>query len=62
MTRRRADRAATLVESSRPFTLVAPAPGVASGGVTAIGAAPRETWHVTLVLYPTTCRGRTWTA
>jgi len=51
MTRRLPDRR-TLVEFSRPFTLVAPALGVASGGVTAIGADPREAWHLTLVIYP----------
>ena len=44
--------AATLLEFSRPFTLVAPALGFASGAATAYGAAPRETWHSDLVLYP----------
>ncbi|HET7217174.1 MAG TPA: UbiA family prenyltransferase [Vicinamibacterales bacterium] len=39
-------------EFSRPFTLVAPALGFASGAVTAAGAAPRETWSGALVLYP----------
>ena len=32
------------LEFSRPFTLVAPALGFASGAVTAVGAAPREPW------------------
>ena len=35
-------RARVLLEFSRPFTLVAPALGFASGAVTAVGAAPRE--------------------
>src|SRR3954470_8666484 len=43
---------AILSEFSRPFTLVAPALGFASGAATAVGAAPRETWHWALVLYP----------
>jgi 4-hydroxybenzoate polyprenyltransferase len=37
---------------SRPFTLVAPALGFASGAATAYGAAPREVWHPHLILYP----------
>ena len=41
-----------LLEFSRPFTLVAPALGFASGAVTAYGAAPREPWHPDLILYP----------
>jgi 4-hydroxybenzoate polyprenyltransferase len=41
-----------LLEFSRPFTLVAPALGFASGAATAYGAAPRETWHSDLILYP----------
>ena len=45
-------RARILVEFSRPFTLVAPALGFASGAATAIGAAPRESWSPDLVLYP----------
>jgi 4-hydroxybenzoate polyprenyltransferase len=45
-------RAALWVEFSRPFTLVAPALGFASGAVTAAGAAPREPWSVDLVVYP----------
>jgi 4-hydroxybenzoate polyprenyltransferase len=39
-------------EFSRPFTLVAPALGFASGAVTAAGAAPREPWSSDLLLYP----------
>lgn len=45
-------RAGLLVEFSRPFTLVAPALGFASGAVTAAGAAPREPWSTDLLLYP----------
>jgi 4-hydroxybenzoate polyprenyltransferase len=41
-----------LLEFSRPFTLVAPALGFASGAATAYGAAPREAWHSDLILYP----------
>lgn len=41
-----------LLEFSRPFTLVAPALGFASGAATAAGAAPRETWNADLLLYP----------
>jgi 4-hydroxybenzoate polyprenyltransferase len=40
------------VEFARPFTLFAPALGMASGGATAIGAAPREAWSIWLVVYP----------
>jgi 4-hydroxybenzoate polyprenyltransferase len=40
------------LEFARPFTLFAPALGMASGGATAIGAAPREPWSIWLVLYP----------
>lgn len=40
------------VELSRPFTLVAPALGFFSGGLTAVGAAPREPWSAELILYP----------
>lgn len=40
------------LEFARPFTLFAPALGMASGGATAIGAAPREPWGIWLVLYP----------
>jgi 4-hydroxybenzoate polyprenyltransferase len=45
-------RAALLLEFSRPFTLVAPALGFVSGAATAYGAAPRETWHPDLILFP----------
>jgi 4-hydroxybenzoate polyprenyltransferase len=45
-------RARVLLEFSRPFTLVAPALGFASGAATAIGAAPREGWSNDLILYP----------
>jgi len=40
------------LEFSRPFTLVAPALGFASGAATAYGAAPREQWSSAIVLYP----------
>jgi len=39
-------------ELGRPFTLIAPALGFASGAVTAIGAAPYEPWRAELVIYP----------
>ena len=45
-------RARLWLEFSRPFTLVAPALGFASGAVTAAGAAPRETWSSALLVYP----------
>ena len=45
-------RARLLLEFSRPFTLVAPALGFASGAATAAGAAPREPWTMDLLLYP----------
>ncbi|HTH02618.1 MAG TPA: UbiA family prenyltransferase [Vicinamibacterales bacterium] len=45
-------RARVLLEFSRPFTLVAPALGFASGAATAAGAAPREPWNAGLLLYP----------
>lgn len=48
----RGSRAALLLEFSRPFTLVAPALGFASGAATAAGAAPREAWNTDLLLYP----------
>jgi len=48
----RPSRLATLVEFARPFTLVAPALGVFTGGLMAIGAYPRESWRPELVLYP----------
>jgi len=45
-------RARTYLDFARPFTLFAPALGMASGGATAIGAAPREPWSWWLVIYP----------
>jgi 4-hydroxybenzoate polyprenyltransferase len=45
-------RARVYVEFGRPFTLIAPALGFASGAVTAAGAAPRESWSWALVIYP----------
>ena len=45
-------RPRVLLEFSRPFTLVAPALGFASGAATAAGAAPREPWSTDLLLYP----------
>src|SRR4029079_18867726 len=45
-------RARVLLEFSRPFTLVAPALGFASGAATAVGAAPRESWSAALIVYP----------
>lgn len=48
----RQSRASLLLEFSRPFTLVAPALGFASGAATAAGAAPREPWSTDLLLYP----------
>lgn len=40
------------LELSRPFTLVAPALGFASGAVTAAGAAPREPFDLQWLVYP----------
>jgi chlorophyll/bacteriochlorophyll a synthase len=40
------------LEFARPFTLFAPALGMASGGAAAIGAAPPEPWSWALVAYP----------
>jgi 4-hydroxybenzoate polyprenyltransferase len=45
-------RAGLWLEFSRPFTLVAPALGFASGSVTAAGAHPPETWSTDLIVYP----------
>jgi 4-hydroxybenzoate polyprenyltransferase len=45
-------RAAAFLELSRPFTLVAPALGFASGAATAAGALPREVFSRDLVLFP----------
>ena len=47
-----ASRAAVLFEFSRPFTLVAPALGFASGAATAAGAFPREALTQGLIVYP----------
>jgi 4-hydroxybenzoate polyprenyltransferase len=47
-----ATRAAAWVEFSRPFTLLAPALGFASGAVTAAGAAPAEPVSASLLVYP----------
>jgi 4-hydroxybenzoate polyprenyltransferase len=47
-----APRLSAYVDLARPFTLLAPALGMASGGMTAIGAAPRESWSWWLVVYP----------
>ena len=44
--------ASVLLEFSRPFTLVAPALGFASGAVTAAGALPREPITAQLFIYP----------
>ncbi len=44
--------AADYLELGRPFTLVAPALGFLSGGLTAIGAAPREPWSAALLIPP----------
>ena len=41
-----------LFELARPFTLVAPAIGFASGAVTAAGAAPPSIWAWSLLAYP----------
>ena len=40
------------IDIARPFTLVAPALGFISGGLTAIGAAPREPWSWSLLIPP----------
>jgi 4-hydroxybenzoate polyprenyltransferase len=40
------------IDFARPFTLVAPALGVVSGAVTAIGAEPFEPWSSDLVVFP----------
>lgn len=45
-------RAAVFLELSRPFTLVAPALGFASGAATAAGAAPREMFSRDLIFFP----------
>jgi 4-hydroxybenzoate polyprenyltransferase len=45
-------RSSLLLEFSRPFTLVAPALGFASGAATAIGAAPAERWSPEVLIFP----------
>jgi len=40
------------VDLARPFTLVAPALGFVSGALTAVGAAPREPWSMSLLVAP----------
>jgi geranylgeranylglycerol-phosphate geranylgeranyltransferase len=40
------------VELSRPFTLIAPAIGFLSGGITAIGASPAEPWTWAVLQFP----------
>lgn len=47
-----AAQARALLELARPFTLVAPALGFASGAVTAAGAHPREAMTPSLIVYP----------
>jgi 4-hydroxybenzoate polyprenyltransferase len=39
-------------ELGRPFTLIAPALGVLSGAVTAVGAAPRDEWSWSILTFP----------
>jgi 4-hydroxybenzoate polyprenyltransferase len=43
-------KARAYLELARPFTLVAPALGFVSGALTAIGAAPRESWSASLLV------------
>src|SRR5215204_2700555 len=45
-------RAGVLFELARPFTLVAPALGFASGAATAAGALPREVFSIDLLIFP----------
>jgi 4-hydroxybenzoate polyprenyltransferase len=49
---RAVSRLRVLADFARPFTLAAPALGVFSGGLTAVGAAPREPWHADLIVLP----------
>jgi 4-hydroxybenzoate polyprenyltransferase len=51
---RSGSRLSLWLELSRPFTLVAPALGVASGAITAAGAAPPDTWTPSLVQFTIT--------
>jgi 4-hydroxybenzoate polyprenyltransferase len=44
-------RAGAYLELSRPFTLLAPALGVLSGAVTAVGALPREAWSTPVLVH-----------
>jgi 4-hydroxybenzoate polyprenyltransferase len=46
------ERAAAFFELGRPFTLIAPALGFASGAASAAGAFPPETWRWELVTLP----------
>ena len=48
----RSSKIQAYLDFSRPFTLVAPALGFFSGGLTAIGAAPRERGSLALLLFP----------
>lgn len=48
----RVSRLKVYLELGRPFTLLAPALGFLSGGLTAIGAAPAEPWTVSLLWPP----------
>jgi 4-hydroxybenzoate polyprenyltransferase len=45
-------RARAIVDFARPFTLIAPALGMASAAATAIGAHPRESWSWALLVPP----------
>jgi 4-hydroxybenzoate polyprenyltransferase len=40
------------IDLARPFTLLAPAIGFLSGAITAIGAAPREPWSLSVLVPP----------
>jgi 4-hydroxybenzoate polyprenyltransferase len=51
-TTRAGGQRSAFIELARPFTLVAPALGFASGAVTAIGAEPMEPWGWPLVVFP----------
>ena len=46
------NRVKELLDLARPFTLVAPALGFVSGGLTAVGASPRESLSTGLLAYP----------
>ena len=48
---RRASLPSLWLELARPFTLVAPALGVASGAITAAGAEPADRWTADLLIY-----------